>query len=190
MHRAWVMQTPLKNPNKNRFHAALGFALLSGLFFVFALVLSGCSKDPGSTRAPIGVGAACDATHLCNPGLECEHGICQVEEEELPCTVNADCPVGQVCEEGECENEEAEEVACTVNADCPVGQVCENGECEHQEEIACTVTADCPPPLVCDNGECENPEAEEHRDAGVACTVDADCPVGQVCHEGECEVHH
>jgi Cys-rich repeat protein len=47
--------------------------------------------------------------------------------DEIPCQEDADCPEGQVCQDGECVDDQ--EQPCTENADCEPGQVCLNGEC-------------------------------------------------------------
>ena len=81
----------------------------------------------------------------------------------------------------------APEPECTVDADCPDGQVCNNGVCEAAPVVcveaggACDLLgALCCEGLTCVDGTCveETPEPE--------CTVDADCPEGQVCEEGQC----
>jgi len=173
------MHTSAKHPADRKYaRAAVGFALLSGLLFAFPLAMGACGKSGSSSTAlPIGVGASCTADGDCNPGLECEHNICQPRDDG---------------DDNEQENDAGP--ACTVNADCPPGQECDDGQCENEEVPehgdagpACTVDTDCPPGQECDDGQCK--VEEEQRDAGVACHVDADCGAGQQCDDGVCKAH-
>jgi hypothetical protein len=162
---------------KNRYHAAIGFALLSGVFFAIAIVLTGCSADgTGGTGQPIGVGAACTVDKDCNPGLECEHGACRQHRDDdadddgdagPSCNVDADCAAGQECDDGACKDHDEEHrdagPSCNVDADCAAGQECDDGACKDHDE--------------------------EHRDAGPSCNIDADCAAGQECDDGRCKDH-
>lgn len=53
------------------------------------------------------------------------------EEENEPdqCTVDSDCPPGQICDNGVCADQ------CTVDSDCPSGYVCVNGVCVPEDEV-------------------------------------------------------
>jgi len=44
------------------------------------------------------------------------------------CTIDSDCPAGQVCQNGVCVPAGGGG-GCTVDSDCPAGQVCQNGVC-------------------------------------------------------------
>jgi Cys-rich repeat protein len=79
--------------------------------------------------------------------------------------------------------------ACTMDADCPAGQLCDVGAggvcvggglgCRGAVEYPnCLTDADCPAGVVCntDAGECR----------GVRCTSDRQCLAGQSCQSGVC----
>ena len=113
------------------------------------------------------------------------------------CSVDTDCPEGQICINGECVPDPAPE--CTVNADCPKGYVCLNGKCVKDDEIIdppddpddddpdpdpdpkkpdpdeCKIDDDCPEGQICVDGKCVVP-----------CSLDKDCPEGYVCVDGKC----
>ncbi len=97
------------------------------------------------------------------------------------CRTDADCPTGQVCQDGQCV---AETVECTTDADCPAEQICQNGQCV-AETVECTTDADCPTGQVCQNGQCVA--------APIECTSDTDCDDGlfcngaETCVEGSCQ---
>jgi Cys-rich repeat protein len=59
----------------------------------------------------------------------------------VECSVDADCPAGQVCVNGVCVTPPPPPppVTCSVDADCPAGQVCVGGVC---------VPAPTPPPVI------------------------------------------
>lgn len=55
----------------------------------------------------------------------------QEEEENEPdlCTVDSDCPSGQICDNGVCADQ------CTIDSDCPSGYVCVNGVCVPEDAV-------------------------------------------------------
>ena len=61
-----------------------------------------------------------------------------------PCTSDADCPDGLVCQQGWCRT------ACVTSADCPDGFQCISGACL----ISCTGDNDCPAGQTCQKGFC------------------------------------
>jgi len=70
-------------------------------------------------------------------------------KKEKKCVTNADCPSGQVCIDGNCENPQA----CSSDSDCPAGYVCKNNICV-LKEAECTTDSDCPTNYICQNGTC------------------------------------
>ena len=114
------------------------------------------------------------------------------------CSVDTDCPGGQICINGECVDDPAPE--CTVDSDCPQGEICINGKCVPDDDVVdplpdpdddgpdpdpdpdpdpvgdeCKIDADCPEGQVCVNGKCVT-----------TCSIDSDCPAGYVCVNGVC----
>ena len=118
-------------------------------------------------------------------GGECEPPGCA----GAPCEVNADCPVGELCQGGTC----APKPECTVNADCGAERVCKAGACT--AVLGCVVDAHCP----CDKGTCKDNvcvgPAKDCSAAPLPCKINADCPsktycVGEQCISTlECVVH-
>ncbi len=48
-----------------------------------------------------------------------------------PCSTTADCPPGQVCIDGRCQDDpNGGGTPCSTTADCPEGQICVNGTCQ------------------------------------------------------------
>jgi hypothetical protein len=45
-----------------------------------------------------------------------------------PCSTSADCPPGQICVNGTCQDDSG--TPCSTTADCPAGQICINGTCQ------------------------------------------------------------
>lgn len=84
------------------------------------------------------------------------------------CTLDSDCPEGQVCIENLCV-EEAEPIPdigdCLADSDCPEGEVCENDQCVAKEgDLSKECSAEnpngtCPPGEICINGACKKPSS-------------------------------
>jgi len=82
------------------------------------------------------------------------------------CTLNSDCPVGDICSNGACVTPQ-----CLVDTNCPQGQYCSGGNCV----VGCTSGDNCPPGApVCSNGAC------------VGCSVASDCPTDNNCIGNAC----
>jgi hypothetical protein len=113
-----------------------------------------------------------------------------------PCTTDADCDPGQVCnDDGFCE------AGCT-----PVTEVCNNrdDDCDGQTDEGCggtcTTDTDCLAGEICDNGTCVSScvpatevcdgadnDCDGDIDEGCpTCTTDADCDTGYRCSAGVC----
>jgi Cys-rich repeat protein len=95
------------------------------------------------------------------------------------CTTNADCPTGQVCNNGTCvvpPDPVPPVNICTQDADCPTGQICNNGRCGIPPIPSCTQDTDCPTGKICNNGRCQQAQ----------CGPDLPCPDQQQCDNGRC----
>lgn len=99
--------------------------------------------------------------------------------ETTTCTVDCDCPYGQVCDAGTCTLDFGPFPQCRCDAECDPGEVCVSGHCETDD--SCIVDCDCDRGQVCDGGECT-------LDFGPfpQCRCDAECPSGQHCVDGGC----
>jgi len=67
----------------------------------------------------------CERDRDCPPGHECNYGLC--EEVFIPCGDIADCPIGTICQGGQCVQGDQ----CRRDRDCGPGQRCtDEGRCE------------------------------------------------------------
>lgn len=60
---------------------------------------------------------------------------------EPECVIEADCPPGEICDNGVCISEAPPpplppEAECVIDADCPPGEICENGVCVPLQDIS------------------------------------------------------
>lgn len=92
-------------------------------------------------------------------GLTCEGG---------PCRSDLDCQMGQLCDQGECVEGEAQ-TACQADSDCAFAEVCTQGICEAVEGL-CNRNSDC------DNGElCDRDSRRCIPDDQRPCQTRQDC---------------
>jgi hypothetical protein len=134
----------------------------------------------------------------CAQGLVCTmRGVC-VE----PACANKDCPVGQVCRDGNC-------VDGCMGVVCPYGEVCRNGGCvdpcdgmQCDEGFNCVLgvcrsceCTSCEGAQVCDDNVCVDAGCENQTCmAGAHCSMGScvddcagtKCPPGQLCTLGAC----
>jgi hypothetical protein len=108
----------------------------------------------------------CVPGDVCSPGGTCDH----------PCVTDANCPGGELCEDGQCSPPPP---PCTSNTDCN-GETCVGGFC----------LPECPPP--CDDPEFCDPDPCVPPGGGggggtVPCVLDSQCPAADVCEDGVCQ---
>ena len=143
----------------------------------------------------------CGPTGECRLGELCEEGpdVCVPEHPPVPCTSVTDCPSGDECVGGFCEqpptpcnnfhdcdpgDECVDKVCvppgggpCTDDGDCS-GGYCVDGVCEPPHPtIPCTDESECPSGDECIGGFCVPPEG---------CERDETCPGGELCEDGTC----
>jgi len=110
------------------------------------------------------------------------------------CTVNSDCPSGQVCTSNKCTPSTTLE--CTNDTDCQNGRVCQNGKCVEQlppTGEGCTSDDNCTAEQFCSAESCI-PVATEacghivnHAWVPYECCSNADCASsGQGCEDNKC----
>ncbi len=141
-----------------------------------------------------GWGTQCAVNEDCQAGSWCMQGLCKDRSQVSLCPsgLNTDCPQGFRCNRVTtvCE----EDLGCSIDADCSASEVCNTGSracvpmctaatqadvcaaaerCVDSKCVQCTVDADCGVGLTCDPaGQCN---------AGSRCYTDRDCPVPLVC---------
>ncbi len=137
-----------------------------------------CDRDP---CFPDDGQPPCIHDEQCPPGEVCEDGSC--DEPEPPC--DASCPGAEICEDGYCYPPDD---PCDDSSDCPGGEICAGGHCEHGDPpcsgpdcAPCDGDNDCPGGELCVGGVCV------HGDPPVVCADDLDCPSGQTCEAGYCD---
>ena len=109
------------------------------------------------------------------------------------CASDSECPEGQVCNAGVCENPESQN--CSSDADCTGGKKCNmvSGTC-----VECLSDSDCPTDYSCISNECKSNNAGACDPPCAAgekcverlqqckpenwCSEDSDCPTGQACN--------
>jgi hypothetical protein len=132
-------------------------------FLVGIALVAGCGEAPQTE--PVGVGDAC--------------------------TVEADCRVGLVCDEGRCapRGDSLNGDACTLTAECAASLYCgPRRTCEPAGEggsgTPCTATGDCAMGLVCATVRGESQCADAGSgDLGDACDDARDCLAGLTCRD-------
>lgn len=115
------------------------------------------------------------------------------------CSVPTDCPYGQLCTDGACQEVRN---TCDLNAQCPADQACVNGACAAQ---ACGGPGECGAGRTCEGGRCVAPAATGCQsdadclggncdpltgrcilDTGDGCGDAGVCPAGSSCQAGQC----
>jgi hypothetical protein len=116
----------------------------------------------------------CESSDDCVPGDECSPGgNC-----EHPCVTDANCPGGELCEDGVCSPPPP---PCTSDRDCN-GDTCVGGFC----------LPECPPatcndPEFCDPDPCVPPGGGGGDGGSTPCVLDSQCPSADVCEDGVCQ---
>ncbi len=133
---------------------------------------------------------ACDTD--CYQPATCDVSAGKCTGTSTGCTVNGDCPSGQVCKTGTCT---VGTTGCTTNADCSSGQTCKSGKCETTTATTCTapMMGQAPPceqkKLCCAleglQGTCLSP-SECERQFTSLCTTNKQCPAGMYCSSQKC----
>ena len=142
-----------------------------------ALALGACSTDAttpaGGTPLPAD-GETCGAGGACGGGLACLEDACVQAsvalEAALTCASTADCPAGDLCEDGVCVSATGDDVlTCASNADCPDTALCLGG--------LCVLLADADGDGSRVGADCDDTDAEVHPGAGERCdnAIDDDC---------------
>lgn len=156
----------------------------------------GASCDELDSDCAAGNTTACnDYNEYCACDYQCENDRCVPTEPE-GCSIDADCPPGQECEDSQC-------VECVIDDDCSGDDLCIRGFCDE----GCDVDSNCPLFHLCQANECVHTGCstdrecvfftEHHRatceDSSclVPCENDAECNQGQfdefqVCEGGNC----
>ncbi len=70
----------------------------------------------------------------CPEGLHCVEGQCMMPP---PCAIDEDCPEGLSCVEGQCVMVPP---PCAIDADCPENQICEEGICVEAPQNSCALS--------------------------------------------------
>lgn len=190
-------------------------ALLLGL-------LAACHKAPPAAPPPVDGGPACARAEDCGEGQICDantgrcgpckssgqckpHQLCAAAARNQPlacvfapgygdaCTLNGDCPAGQLCRQGLCLASSA--VTSCPNHQCPAGQRCNATNLVCEELSGCFADADCDPSQLCNSAthqcdqRCTPANVDQVCAAGQRCAggrcaqcgADADCPGGLTC---------
>ncbi|KAI1292053.1 Latent-transforming growth factor beta-binding protein 4 [Halotydeus destructor] len=124
----------------------------------------------------------CNANHLGNPYVKCE---------PIPddyCDLDADCPLGKVCDGNRCIE------GCHSDANCKFEQACINKVCQNPCNIfgACGINAVCKPSnhdrvCSCLADFTGDPKSLcERIKPPPECTADPQCPLGQICSNERC----
>ncbi|MBN2498055.1 MAG: hypothetical protein JXR96_25925 [Deltaproteobacteria bacterium] len=190
-----------------------GMDCIGGVCVTEAACTSGCNYecdrsqhcDPVAKKCVDGTAVSypdCQTECQCYSGESCIGGVCTPSGgDEFECTVDEDCPEGQVCRDHSCRPE-----SCTTREDCegPVCLVCRNGQCTEPPGI-CQGDQDCCVGYHCNFGTCVpdvtgcqddndciaiDPEFPVCRDNVCVheCERDVDCLIeGEVCVDNHCE---
>jgi hypothetical protein len=105
----------------------------------------------------------------CDDDMVCRDGECVCPEGETECGDTC-CPSGQICVDGQCDDD-----PCPPEFICPPAQACVNGACVCPAGETICEEACCEAGLTCVNGACED-----------LCPPQLVCPLGQACVDGDC----
>jgi hypothetical protein len=100
--------------------------------------------------------------------------------ENPPCTTDAQCPGGELCEDGHCAPPTP---PCDMT--CPSGDQCVDGVCV-PPETPCTDDGQCPGGELCVDGSCTTGEPPCPDGTCPTCVTDTDCDGGDLCVGGVC----
>jgi len=126
------------------------------------------------------------------------------EAQEVACAADADCPAGNLCASGVCEDDcldgccaaanAGRQAAvscgggeCAGDATCPAGEMCWGGWCAAVGNGNCVADMDCAAGEVCASGVCEVGCGGPGRQMSGCCMSDADCATGEACVANLCE---
>ncbi|CAH1404983.1 unnamed protein product [Nezara viridula] len=120
-----------------------------------------------------GVQCSCPQSYIGNPLVACTkpptrcNDSCTCDKSAgyclISCSVNKECPCGQVCLKGFCSN------TCSATNPCQTGQICLDGVCTS----GCFKDSDCPNDQSCSENVCHNPCGIGHS----PCGINAECRV-------------
>jgi len=126
------------------------------------------------------------------------------------CNIDADCPIGFMCVNGECipnlSTGEWTKVGSKINGQgvyigpnnmqlyvspkTEVNTVPDIGDSNNNDMNypcnTCDMTAECPPGMICVDGYCISQIINSGLDTGLGCTIDGYCPDGFICQDGLC----
>ncbi len=110
----------------------------------------------------------------------CGNGICDSNENCSTCPQDCQCPTGQLCQNGTCQQSNScgngiceagrkEDCgSCTQDCKCASGETCNNGKCQ--------------PTRLCGNNRCDSGQGENCS----TCVQDCPCAAGKLCQSGAC----
>jgi len=115
----------------------------------------------------------------------------------LSCSVDADCPQGEECEDAVCklhdgsDDDSANDDSTDDNG---VGGDGAGGDGAGGDDglgAACTLDTDCAGGLECEHGACQphGGDTSSSASGGGTCSTDADCGGGLECEDGACKPH-
>ncbi len=173
-------------------HVWFASALCLSIFCLFSGVLNGCG--PGGDKP-------CTENGDCLGDQICENKKC-VEKKQTGCQNDSDCtsPMPK-CDSatGKCKAE------CSLNSECPTGQVCTSGSCKPGSSPECVWDKDCGAGKVCREQKCTDDAQKEcysdkdcenkplrycanNNTCAWECKVDTDCGTGRRCVDKACKV--
>ncbi len=119
--------------------------------------------------------------------MVCEGGFC-INQSDIICINDYDCPGSDVCDDGTCVSPS---IICFNDYDCPGLQECVAGNClepspNKSNKVNCTIDFDCPGNQVCVDGICsDNAPKEDCLEKGYFCMSSANCQ-GNIYPSYEC----
>lgn len=169
-----IIETKTQGDNRVRNAVIITIIIAIILIIIVVIIMLVFSANFNKQNKGTSVGAPCNNTGDCQPGLLCSEGICKAQPGDS-CINSSDCIAPSSCQNGICVNPVGQ--TCNTNSQCQSGFVCSGNICKGGQGTSCTNPSSCAS-NICENGQCGTK-------AGLPCPSNG-CGNGLSCQGGLC----